>query len=144
MRAKPNQTPQATADRSAAMNPVLPILAGITLLLSGCSKGGDQPSANVPEARNAPAQSGERLQRMAGAVSELKTSTDQGKARQQVGELWLQAGHLKREGGDTKNVEGLLSDLEWSLRSNQQDAGARRRLANELEYEIEVLKRKQR
>jgi hypothetical protein len=127
----------------AAMNPALPIIAGITLLLSGCRKGEDQSSGHSPAAPNAPAQS-ERLQRMANAVSELKNSTDKSKAGQQVGALWIQAGHLKREGGDTKNVEGLLSDLEWNLRSSQQDVGARRRLANELDYEIEILKRRNR
>ena len=90
------------------------------------------------------AETDRRLRDMASVVSELKASPDPGKARQQVGELWIQADHLKREGGNTKNIEGLLSDLEGNLRSNQQDASARRHLANELEYEVEALKRKNR
>ncbi len=95
-------------------------------------------------AQNEPGETDRRLQDMASAVNELKASADPGRARQQVGELWIQVDHLKREGRNTRNVEGLVSDLEGRLGSNQQDASARRHLANELEYEVEALKRKNR
>jgi len=126
------------------MNPALIVVIGLMLFLTGCKERKDQPSGEPPVAQVEPAGTGRRLQNMASVVSELKASPDPGKARQQVGELWIQADHLKRAGRNTRNVEGLLSELEWSLRSNQQDASARRHLANELEYEIEALKRRNR
>jgi hypothetical protein len=126
------------------MNPGFIVVIGLTLFLTGCKERNEEPAGKQPVAQEEPAEADRRLQRMAGAASELKASSDPGKARQQVGELWIQADHLRREGRNTRNVEGLLSDLEANLRSNQQDAGARRHLANELEYEIEALKRKNR
>ncbi len=126
------------------MNPALIVVIGLMLFLAGCKERKDQPSGELPAAQVEPTQTGRRLQNMASVVSELKASPDPSKARQQVGELWIQADRLKREGRNTRNVEGLLSDLEGRLRSNQQDASARRHLANELEYEIEALKRRNR
>ena len=126
------------------MNPALIVVIGLVLFMTGCKERKDQPPGEPPVAQDEPAQTDRRLENMASAVSELKTSPEPGKARQQVGELWIQAAHLKREGRNTRNIEGLLSDIEGNLRNNQQDAGARRHLANELEYEIEALKRKNR
>jgi hypothetical protein len=83
---------------------------------------------------------GRELRNMAAAVSELKGSTSKDKARQNVGELWIQTGHLKSQRRDVRSVEGLLSDLEWNLRSSQPNLGARRHIVNQLEYETEVLK----
>ncbi|HEY5911162.1 MAG TPA: hypothetical protein VJA21_11220 [Verrucomicrobiae bacterium] len=123
------------------MNPALIVVIVLTLFLTGCKERKEQPSGKQPVAQDEPADTDRRLQNMASAVSELKASPDPGKARQQVGELWIQAGQLRRAGRNTRNVEGLLSDLEGSLRSNQQDPSARRHLANELEYEIQALKR---
>lgn len=126
------------------MNPALIFVFGLTLFLTGCKERKEQPSGKQPVAQDEPAETDRRLRNMASVAGELKASPDPGKARQQVGELWIQTDHLKREGGNTRNIEGLLSDLEGNLRSNQQDASARRHLANELEYEIESLKRKNR
>jgi hypothetical protein len=128
----------------AVMNPALIVVIGLVLFMTGCKERKDQPSGKPPVAQDEPAQRDRRLQNMASVVSELKTSPEPGKARQQVGELWIQADHLKREGRNTRNIEGLLSDIEGNLRSNHQDSEARRHLANELEYEIEALKRKNR
>lgn len=126
------------------MNPALIVFIGLTLFLTGCKERSEQPAGKPPVAQDEPAEMDRRLQSMAVAASELKAASAPGKARQQVGELWIQADRLRREGRNTRNVEGLLSDLEANLRSNQQDAGARRHLANELEYEIEALKRQNR
>ncbi len=128
----------------ALMNPALIVVIGLSLLLTSCREGADQPSEKPPVAQNEPAETDRRLQNMASAVNELKASPDPGVARQQVGELWIQVDHLKREGRNSRNVEGLVSDLEGRLGSNQQDASARRHLANELEYEVEALKRRNR
>ena len=126
------------------MNPGLIVVIVLTLFLAGCKERKEQPSEKQSAAQNEPADTDRRLQNMASVASDLKASPAPGKARQQIGELWIQADHLKREGRNTRNVEGLLSDLEGSMRSNQQDPSARRHLANELEYEIESLKRKHR
>ncbi len=126
------------------MKPALIVVIGLILFPTGCKERKEQPSGKPPVAQDEPAETDRRLQNMAALVSELKASPNSSKARQQVGELWIQADHLKREGGNTRNVEGLLSDLEGKLRSSQQDASVRRHLANELEYEIEALKRKNR
>ncbi len=126
------------------MNPALIVVIGLALFLTGCKERNEQTAEKPAVAQEEPAETDRRIQSLAGAASELKASSAPGKARQQVGELWIQADHLGREGRNTRNVEGLLSDLEANLRSNQQDAGARRHLANELEYEIEALKRQNR
>ena len=126
------------------MNPGLIVVIGLTLFLTGCKEREDQPSGKQPVAQEESAETDRRLGNMASVVSELKASPDRPKAMQQVGELWIQTGQLKRGGRNTRNVEGLLSDLEGNLRSNQQDTSARRHLANELAYEIEALKRKNR
>ncbi len=123
------------------MNPALIVVIGLILLLTGCRERADQPYGKPLVAQNEPAETDRRLQDMASAVNELKASPDPGRARQQVGELWIQVARLKRSGKNTRNVEGLVSDLEGRLGSNQQDASARRHLANELEYEVEALKR---
>jgi len=128
----------------ALMKPVLTVVIGLMLLLTGCRERAGQPYGKPPRAQNEPAETDRRLQNMASAVNELKASPDPGRARQQVGELWIQVDHLKREGRNTRSVEGLVSDLESRLGSNQQDANARRHLANELEYEVEALKRRNR
>ena len=127
------------------MNPALIVaIIGLSGFLVGCKEREDEASGKPPVAQDEPAETGRGLQNMASVASDLKASPDSGKARQQIGELWIQADHLKREGRNTRNVEGLLSDLEGNLRSNQQDASARRHLVNELEYEVEALKRKNR
>lgn len=137
------------------MNTIVPAVAriggrtlivwiGLTLLLTGSMEKRDEGSLKPVAAHTAGDDMGRRLQNMAHVAGELKSSSAPGKAGQQVGELWIQTEHLKREGMSTKNVEGLLSDLEWNLRRSQQDPGARRHLANELGYEIAAMKRRDR
>ena len=117
----------------------------VTLFLIGCSAGKDQSSDAPPSAQREPSPSDRSLlDKMAAAVSELKSSPSSGKARDNVGELWIQASRLKGQRQDTRSVEGLLSDLEGNLRSSQPDVGARKHIINELEYEIEALKRRNR
>ncbi len=117
---------------------------GLALCLTGYKEPSNPPPAKTVSAQHPTDEMRQRLQALAGSAAELKASREAGKAGQQVGELWIQTEHLKREGVNTKNVEGLLSDLEWNLRPGRQDPGARRHLANELEYEIQVLKRQNR
>lgn len=59
-----------------------------------------------------------------------------------AGDLWIELGHLKREGPNTRQVEWYLSDLEGSLRRGPQDAGARRHILNNLSHEIELVRRR--
>ncbi len=126
------------------MKPALIVVLGLALFLTGCKERNRQPSGEPTVAQDEPAKTDRPLQSVASVVSDLKATPDPAKAREQVGELWSQANRLKREGRNTRNIEGLLSDLEANLRSNQQDAAARRHLANELEYEVQALKRKDR
>ncbi len=126
------------------MNPALIVVMGLTLFLTGCQERKEQPTGKQPLAQDEPADTDRPLQNMAKAINELKASPDPGRTRQQVGELWIQVEHLKRAGRNTRNVEGLVSDLEDRLGSNQQDASPRRHLANELEYEVDALKRRNR
>jgi hypothetical protein len=122
----------------------LTVCVGLAVLLTACSERKDHGSARPVIAHEASDNVDQRLQRMAGVAGELKSSPEAGRAGQHVGELWIQTAHLKREGINTKNVEGLLSDLEGNLRRSQQDPSARRHLANGLEHEIETLKRRNR
>jgi hypothetical protein len=126
------------------MKPASILVVGLTLLLTGCNETKDQPPGKPQAPQADRAETDRALRNMATVVSELKASPNADKARQHVGDLWIQAGHLKSERRDIRNVEGLLSDLEGNLRSSQQDAGARRHIVNNLEYEIEALKRKNR
>jgi hypothetical protein len=125
------------------VNPALIIAVGLALLLTGCKEREreQQISDKPPVTKDQTTETHRTLQSMASAVSELKNSMDAGDARQHVGDLWIQTDRLNQEGANTRSVEGLLVDLEGKLRTSPDDANARRRLANELEYETEALKR---
>ena len=59
-----------------------------------------------------------------------------------VGDLWIEVNRLRRGGQNVRAIEWYVSDLEGSLRRGQEDAAARRHILNNLDYEIEVLKRR--
>lgn len=61
-----------------------------------------------------------------------------------VGNLWLEAGRLKREGANVSQIEWQISELEATLRRNPHDTTAKRHLLNNLQYEIQRLKNRQR
>jgi hypothetical protein len=60
-----------------------------------------------------------------------------------AGNLWMEVNQLKRSGADVRRIEWYVSDLENSLRT-QQDASARRHILNNLELEMQTLKRRAR
>ncbi len=59
-----------------------------------------------------------------------------------AGNLWIEVSRLKRDGRNVGRLEWCVSDLENSLRRGSQDATARRHRLNNLDYELEALKRR--
>ena len=83
--------------------------------------------------------------RMAAVVNDLQAAQkrdDTGTGRS-AGDLWIELNGLKRAGYNVRRIEWYVSDLEGSLRRGQNDASARRHILNNLDYEIEVLRRRQ-
>ncbi len=60
-----------------------------------------------------------------------------------AGNLWMEVNQLRNRGADVRRIEWYVSDLEASLRM-QQDASARRHILNNLELEMQNLKRRAR
>jgi hypothetical protein len=56
--------------------------------------------------------------------------------------MWMEVSQLKRHGQSVRAIESYLSDLEGSVRRGQADAVARQHILNNLDYEIERLKRR--
>ena len=83
--------------------------------------------------------------RMAAVVNDLQAAQgrDESGAGRSAGDLWIEVSRLKRGGHNVRQIEWYVSDLEGSLRRGQDDASARRHILNNLNYEIEVLKRGQ-
>jgi hypothetical protein len=77
--------------------------------------------------------------KLASVVNDLQAArnANPGRLAQSVGDLWLEVGRLKREGRNVRAIEWYASDLERSLRAGQQDAVSRRRILDNLSYEIE-------
>lgn len=61
---------------------------------------------------------------------------------QSAGILWIEFNRLKREGQNVGRIACHLSELEETLRCNPQDASAKRHILNNLNHEIEILKRR--
>lgn len=83
---------------------------------------------------------------LAGAVNDLRSVRHQGASHcgQSAGNVWIEVNRLKREGQNVKAIEGYALELEHSFRSNPQNSINRRHILNNLDYEIEALKRRQR
>jgi hypothetical protein len=60
-----------------------------------------------------------------------------------AGNLWMEVNQLRNRGQDVRRIEWYVSDLEASLRT-QQDASARRHILNNLELEMQNMKRRTR
>lgn len=59
-----------------------------------------------------------------------------------AGDFRIELDRLRRGGVNVRQVERYVSDLEASLRRGPRDAGARRHILNNLNYELEVLNRR--
>lgn len=81
--------------------------------------------------------------RMAAVVSDLRAAQGRGDSGtgQSAGDLWIEVNHLKREGHQTRQIEWYVSDLEGNLRRGQEGIAARRHILNNLEYELQALRR---
>jgi len=84
--------------------------------------------------------------RMAAVVNDLQAAQkrDDTGTGQSAGDLWVELNGLKRGGHNVRQIEWYVSDLEGSLRRGQDDAPARRHILNNLSYEIDAVKRRQR
>jgi hypothetical protein len=79
--------------------------------------------------------------RVADIKREQQISSSAGRS---VGNLWMEVNHLKQSGQDVRRIEWRVSELEESLRNPQRDALGRRHILNNLELEMETLKRRAR
>ena len=82
---------------------------------------------------------------MASVVNELQAANGHEDSHaEKSGSLWMEVSRLRRQGQNVRSVEWYVSDLETSLRRGEQDAVARRHILNNLSYEVENLKQRQR
>ena len=58
------------------------------------------------------------------------------------GNLWIEVNKLKQTGQDVRRIEWHISELEESLRNPQRDASGKRHILDNLELEMEALKRR--
>ena len=78
-------------------------------------------------------------------VSHVRTSgQSESGARHAAENLWTDVDRLRREGVNVRSIEYYTADLERSLRPGYENATARRHIQNNLEYEIEAVRRRMR
>jgi hypothetical protein len=78
-------------------------------------------------------------------INDMKSDTHiRSAAGRSAGNLWMEVNQLKRSGQDVRRIEWRVSELEESLRNPQRSASARRHMLNNLELEMQALKRKAR
>lgn len=129
------------------MKPVYLLLVALVLLLAADTP---PPRHGVPRAVQAPCRGDESrdlqrtADRMGAVVSELQAAQrlDDSGARQSAGGLWMEVNRLRRDGHSARQIEWYVSDLEGSLRRGQSDAPTRRHILNNLDYEIQALRRR--
>jgi hypothetical protein len=77
---------------------------------------------------------------------QARTTSDQSEsgARNAAENLWSEVDRLKRGSVNVRSIEYYASDLERSLRPGYDNATARRHIQNNLEYEIDAVRRQMR
>ena len=85
-------------------------------------------------------------ERLAALVSDLQAvqRRDASGTGQSTGSLWVELDRLRRDGQSVRQIEWYVSDLEGSLRRGADSGAARRHILNNLSYEVEALKSRQR
>ena len=130
------------------MKPSSLLLIGLAALLVGCapSSGKEQTRTTQEPKHGSDAQVVRRATRnMASAVADLQAHSGQRSGPwQSAGDLWIEVDRLKRDGRELRNITWRVSELEESLRRNREDDASRRHILNDLSYEIEALKRRNR
>jgi hypothetical protein len=111
---------------------------------------GDAPQAppQVSKSSPAPAQlnlNNGNLRRAAASLGSWARALEgETRSARSVGNLWTETARLKRQGANVRQIEWHVSDLEAALRRNPQDAQAKRHILNNLQYEIQRMKNRQR
>ena len=76
-------------------------------------------------------------------VTEMKSDQQiSSAAGRSSGNLWIEVNKLKQTGQDVRRIEWHISELEESLRNPQRDASGKRHILDNLELEMEALKRR--
>jgi hypothetical protein len=129
------------------VHPYLQVLV-CAALLAGCTPHSKPEANSTPEPAQPEADFREVYRaagNMASVVNELQATSGHGDSRaEKSGSLWIEVNRLRREGQNVRSIEWYASELEGSLRRDEQDAVARRHILNNLSYEVENLKRRQR
>lgn len=120
------------------------LVAILAVLLTG-----DAPPPQAESNRTAdssrPAWDPPRIRAAAANMTAWASQVERDSASSQTaGNLWIEVNRLKRAGQNVGQVEWYVSDLEATLRRNPRDTAAKQRVLNDLQYEMERLKRRQR
>lgn len=125
------------------MKPFLPLLLGVALLgvvvPPGANRGPKetcQPSAPTAASQDVH----QAVNRLEAWATQVRATASQSGARSAAGNLWIEAGRLKRAGVNVRAIDYYTADLEHSLRVGQGDAIARKHAQNNLDYEIQALR----
>jgi hypothetical protein len=74
----------------------------------------------------------------------MTSDQSESRARHAAENLWTEVDRLKRGGVNVSAIEYYTADLERSLRPGYENATARRHIQNNLEYEIDAVRRRMR
>lgn len=81
---------------------------------------------------------------IASLTSWAKAAESEAGGAQAAGNLWLETQRLKRQGANVRELEWQISNLEATVRRDPSDTTAKRHALNNLEYEIQRLRNRQR
>ena len=131
------------------MKPASLILLGLASLVAAITppahtgpEQSKQPKPSTLEWREAH----QALDNLTAWVNQARKTSGQSEsgARHAAENLWTEVDRLKREGVNVRAIEYYTADLERSLRPGYEDATARRHIQNNLEYEIDAVRRQMR
>jgi len=127
------------------VKPAVPLLLGVAVLVvavpPSASRGPKktcQPNAPTAERQDLH----QAVDSLEAWATQVRATASQSGACSAAGNLWIEAGRLKRAGLNVQAIDYCTADLERSLRVGQEDAIARRHAQNNLEYEIQALRRR--
>jgi hypothetical protein len=124
------------------------LLAGLFLLLATGAPPSTQKSPPAPPpqpVQPAHPELHRSLETMQSFVVDMQGIRGQSasRARQTAGNLWIEVNALKREGHNTRTLEWYVSDLEAQSRRTQADPTATRHILNNIDLELDALRRRQ-
>ncbi len=127
-------------------------LLGCIALLAGCTPQSKPELSTTPSTTSEPARPDAESRdvyraagNLAAVANELRAASSHGDSRaEKSGDIWIEVKRLRREGQNVRSIEWYACDLEGSLRRGEQGGVARQHILNNLDYEVENLKRRQR